>query len=313
MGAKCPKCCGETTLSETPVVWVQSEQWFADHPAGSASSQKNSMLTMDMDANDGSGDGVRYQVWHQIPVDTALSWRDEWVAMRTEELELSGQKVPRSHFEYGAPGSIDQMAQALREYIAWQVDAGWPPEHAVPYTLLAVCGRAAMARALRDKSNDYRASTELVRNVLQDRARQLQKPAPLAYGNLAGQFGLATEDPAWEMLLGSASVVGMSFSTSALAAGYVGPVYFPDEEGFYVGVVRRDKVHYELQDSDIVCFRSEQADERGFHSLIPAAEGTYDLPPLSVVRLEKSEGPGEWTVLGKAVKRRLFTVTVTYS
>jgi len=39
---------------------------------------------------------------------------------------------------------------------------------------------------------------------------------------------------------------------------------------------------------------------------------TYDLPPLATVTLVKVEEPGQWEVLGHRVRRRLYTVSVTY-
>ena len=36
------------------------------------------------------------------------------------------------------------------------------------------------------------------------------------------------------------------------------------------------------------------------------------LPPMATVTLEKIDEPGEWEVMGKRVKRRLYTVSVSY-
>ena len=69
---------------------------------------------------------------------------------------------------------------------------------------------------------------------------------------------------------------------------------------------------YVLQDSDVVCFRSAAADADGYHSLVETAFGSYNMPPLATVTLEKVEQPGEWEVCGLKVQRRLFTVSVSY-
>ena len=87
---------------------------------------------------------------------------------------------------------------------------------------------------------------------------------------------------------------------------------FPDDKGYCVYVSDGGKETYELQDSDVVCFRSAAADADGYHSLIQTSGVTYDMPPLATVTLEKVEEPGEWEVRGHKVQRRLFTVRVSY-
>ena len=88
--------------------------------------------------------------------------------------------------------------------------------------------------------------------------------------------------------------------------------FFPDDKGYYV-CHNTGGVHaFELQDSDVVCFRSAAADKDGYHSLIRTGGAGYQMPPLATVTLEKVEEPGEWEVCGHKVQRRLFTVSVSY-
>eukprot|EP00747_Dinoflagellata_sp_TGD_P223280 gnl/TRDRNA2_/TRDRNA2_94882_c0_seq1.p1 gnl/TRDRNA2_/TRDRNA2_94882_c0~~gnl/TRDRNA2_/TRDRNA2_94882_c0_seq1.p1 ORF type:complete len:338 (-),score=53.46 gnl/TRDRNA2_/TRDRNA2_94882_c0_seq1:44-1057(-) len=243
------------------------------------------------------------------------TWRDEWRAVRTEELRLQGQEfmAKADHFEDNGPGSIKQMTKYLQKYIQWQVDAGWDREQAEAYTLLASCARAALGRALREHDPAYSACQHLVIEAINQRAKRLSVSAPDAYRNMSGMFGLVTEDPVWRTLADSSpSIVGTTFVTSAIVAGYTGLAQFPNEGGFHVGVSRGGNVHYEMQESDIVRFRSALGDKNGYHSLIQAAEGTYDLPPMCVVRLEEVKEAGEWEAYGLKIKRRLFVVSVTY-
>ena len=86
---------------------------------------------------------------------------------------------------------------------------------------------------------------------------------------------------------------------------------FPDDKGYYAYVNTGGKNTDELQDSDVVCFRSAPAAD-GYHSLIQTRADWYSMPPLATVTLEKVEQPGEWEVCGHKVQRRLFTVRVTY-
>ena len=100
--------------------------------------------------------------------------------------------------------------------------------------------------------------------------------------------------------------------------------FFPDDEGIYKGVTVNTggECTYELQDSDIVCFRSAPSDADGYHSLVHTGGDTYEMPPLATVTLEKVQQPGEWEVrvrddddefLSLKVQRRLLTVRVTWN
>ena len=87
---------------------------------------------------------------------------------------------------------------------------------------------------------------------------------------------------------------------------------FPDDKGFCVCVNEGGKTTFELQDSDVVCFRSAPTDADGNHSLVQVGEACYEMPPLATVTLEKVEEPGEWEACGLKVQQRLFTVRATY-
>eukprot|EP00747_Dinoflagellata_sp_TGD_P074678 gnl/TRDRNA2_/TRDRNA2_158418_c1_seq1.p1 gnl/TRDRNA2_/TRDRNA2_158418_c1~~gnl/TRDRNA2_/TRDRNA2_158418_c1_seq1.p1 ORF type:complete len:297 (+),score=47.70 gnl/TRDRNA2_/TRDRNA2_158418_c1_seq1:39-893(+) len=242
-------------------------------------------------------------------------WRDEWRAARTEELSMQGQEFIAKAVELGATGpeSIKHIKKYLQEYIQWQVDQGWDEEQAVAYTLLASCARAALGRALRESDPVYSACQHLVIDALNQRAQALVNSAPDTYRNLSGLFGLVREDPVWQKLADAdPPIVGTTFLTSTIVAGYNGEAQFPNDSGFHVTLSIRGAVQHELQDSDIVCFKSALADESGFHSLIQAAACTYDLPPMSLVRLENVKEAGDWEALGMKIKRRLLIVSVTY-
>ena len=87
------------------------------------------------------------------------------------------------------------------------------------------------------------------------------------------------------------------------------PNNFPDENGFRLYYDGK----YNEVDSDVVCFRGAPADADGLHTLIPWSDvGEFKLPPMATVTLEKIDEPGEWEVMGKRVKRRLYTVSVSY-
>jgi hypothetical protein len=88
------------------------------------------------------------------------------------------------------------------------VDAGWCREDAEACTLLTNDGRPGMARALREGSNVYAASTYTLCDVLTQQARRQEEarqrcggalPVRL-YRNLQGRLGLLADDPNWSVL-----------------------------------------------------------------------------------------------------------------
>ena len=107
--------------------------------------------------------------------------------------------------------------------------------------------------------------------------------------------------------------VGVSFVTNGVVlAAFPNANNFPDDKGFYKAANNDGTLTYQLQDSDIVCFRSAPTAADGYHSLIQTGHSGYSTPPCATVTLEKVEQPGEWEVCGQKVQRRLFTVSVTY-
>ena len=80
-----------------------------------------------------------------------------------------------------------------------------------------------------------------------------------------------------------------------------------------MGVNQGGKDRYELRDSDVVCLRSRGPSPDGAcRSLVQTTQTRYDLPPLSTVTLEEVKEAGEWEANGHRVRRRLFTVAVSY-
>lgn len=112
-----------------------------------------------------------------------------------------------------------------------------------------------------------------------------QVAVPPVYCNLTGKFGLSTLDPSWETLQQPRASVGLSFVIDGLCQADLPDLkVFPDEEGFHVHMDYGDGDVYELQDSDVVCFRGAPPDADGYHSLIPITSfGSHALPPLATV------------------------------
>jgi hypothetical protein len=141
----------------------------------------------------------------------------------------------------------------------------------------------------------------------------MEEAAPLVYRNITGLLGLAVEDPAWEALMQPGASAGFSFLTNnVVMAREPEEQCFVDDKGYRLRVNRGSVISYELQHSDVVCFRSAPTDTDGYHSLIRTREDMYDMPPLATVTLESVQQPGEWEVCGHKVKRRLLTVSVSY-
>ena len=145
--------------------------------------------------------------------------------------------------------------------------------------------KAPLAAAMRDRSDPdpvvrqrsdrYAASTRVVCDVLAQQAKQMTKPAPLVYRNLTGKFGLATEDPAWAALAQPGRRAGLGLVTNGIAQGdeQTRATFPTTRASTSVRMSRRPELVFDLQDSDIVCFRSAAADADGYHSLVQVAWG----------------------------------------
>ena len=65
---------------------------------------------------------------------------------------------------------------------------------------------------------------------------------------------------------------GLGFVTSGVVMASEPTAHnFPDDKGFYKVANTGGKRTLELQDSDVVCFRSAASDADGYHSLINSA------------------------------------------
>ncbi len=180
----------------------------------------------------------------------------------------------------------------------------------------AVRDRSDPDPAVRARSNRYAASTRIVCEALAAQAKQMTKPAPLlSLLSLTGKFApFSPRIRNGTPLMQPEASLGLGLVTNGNAMGETADSgCFPDEKGYYVYVNRGGELTAQLQNSDVVCFRSAPADADGYHSLIRVnGIGTYVMPPLATVTLASVQQPGEWEVCGHKVKRRLFTVSVSY-
>ena len=197
-----------------------------------------------------------------------------------------------------------------------QIGSGWTRDDAEAVTCISSSGLTAISHAVREGSSDFAASTHILCRALV--AHASGEAEPLAWRNLTGKFGLATVDPCWCALLtaggGGASVVGSSFVTSSTTIASDSCASFPpDGRGFCVPLKVDGELQHVLQDSDIVCFRGAPADAMGgIHSLTQTSASLYQAPPGATVTVEKLEESGEWTAYGTRVRRRCFTVSVSF-
>ena len=236
--------------------------------------------------------------------------------------------------------------------IAYLVEQGWPSDNAKVYALLFTC-LDALARALSERDSCYAASTYAISETLFAQryggapemqpgdaatARQVlasmrtsRAPAaaapmrrrsatynqlpPAMYTNLNGLFSLASRDPQWEEIETPDGTGFRGLTSAALVHATFEPQNFT-EEGFMVNTTDPNdptKAVLEVQDSDIVCFRSDKDDELGAHSAILTSDSSGDFPPNTLFRLQGGYEAGEWEAPGGVFPmQRLLVVTATY-
>mmetsp|Transcript_35013 Transcript_35013/g.57941 ORF Transcript_35013/g.57941 Transcript_35013/m.57941 type:complete len:396 (-) Transcript_35013:172-1359(-) len=256
------------------------------------------------------------------------TWQDEWVRMRMEQarlLAISTRNIEAFErhcdamhdqiveaFEVGGQLTIEVEAkQSCSRMIAWKEHRGWGPRAACAGTLLISCGSAALACSLMERSPRYAASLYELHRILDERA-WLGDVAPETFASLHGPFGAATEDASWSVLSADPSP-GLTWRSKGVVLAMVAnQSSFPDGNGFRCPVNERGEVRYELRDSDIVRFISSAPDRSGSHSLVETDLNVFRLPPLALVRLERTENCGEWRANGHLVQRRCYTVSVSY-
>uniref|UniRef100_A0A7S0NVR4 F-box domain-containing protein n=1 Tax=Calcidiscus leptoporus TaxID=127549 RepID=A0A7S0NVR4_9EUKA len=244
-------------------------------------------------------------------------WRDEWAPMCREWYRLLASRDMGTDqmFEANGTESVSQKLLSFAVAIEQKLDAGWDAERAAAVSVIVPCGHIAIAQALHELDGRYAASTHMVIDSLFVRACLAEEPAPPLYAALEGEFGLATNGPEWN-LLQPGCAIGSIFTTTAPVEAIVPDAHTIRVAGYHSSVNTGGVLSYKLAESDIVCILSSRARESGFHSLVqtataaPSAE--YMLPPMATVCLEKIEEPGMWSVRRRKVRRRLYTVSVSY-
>lgn len=251
-----------------------------------------------------------------------VEWESEWPALRFEELRLTHQlakgETETSVLKRDSPLS---WAERNSSMVSWLREvAGWSEEQAIAYTCISLGGQMAIAQALRDGSDRFRASQHLLMSVLSERG--LAELAPPTYRHLSGNFSLSAIDAGWEALLKPDVAPGFSFTTSSLTICSDDPQCF-DSRGYRVRLSTAKKLFYEPQDSDVVCFLASEseitvdtrspAEIRTAHSPVRISSVGWHLPPLATVTLEKICAPGQWTAYGRTIDRRLFMVRIAYT
>lgn len=110
------------------------------------------------------------------------TWREEWTAMRMEQMRIEGSSAgaTRKQCGEGGPESIGAWHRVRKAAVDWKVRAGWSDETAIAYTVLG-CNSAALARSVREQSRTYAASAHLLVRTLAEQAKARADVAPPLY------------------------------------------------------------------------------------------------------------------------------------
>ena len=121
-----------------------------------------------------SGDSAS-RLEHVVGLPPPRSWRDEWTALRLEQMRFEGNSEGATRQACGEGGSqsIERWATNRKEAVAWKLRNGWDEETAKAYTLITSNG-AALARGVRERVPAYAASTHLVVGALASSVRRME-------------------------------------------------------------------------------------------------------------------------------------------
>ena len=222
-------------------------------------------------------------------------------------------------------------------WVKHKVAIGWAERDAQVLAGLADL-HGPLGAAFRERSARFAASSHALLDATFAAAMRPERaltsaPARL-FANLQGEDGLENLEAIWRPEALLALGIGGSFRTTCLVdAKAPRRCNFRTDDGWYAYIGREafeGDDAFELQDSDLVCFRASPDGVGGFRSLIhepraDAEDDIYLLPPLATVCLERIDGEGEWQVeligdddddstTGESrwPRRRLFTVRVEF-
>jgi hypothetical protein len=262
-------------------------------------------------------------------------WRQEWKAMKISAAKLSFMTGGRewkaeyeADFDDGGVLSLEREIELSRPQclLAPELHGCWDEEAALYVTSIAggeesliLCEafeqRTAVFAALLHAELSAYSSAACVA------AAQSYVPPPLYVTLTGAEDSLMSYNFAWCALPELA--IGAEFRANA-SAGMPTANTFPDEQGMFFGEVKETgpedddfEVEWTLVDSDIVRFVSRPADCRGYHAFVQDMNDDNDdvgwsVPHDSVMRLEAISEAGAWTVRGLLVRRRLYTVSVSF-
>ena len=273
------------------------------------------------------------------------NWRRELVELHLKAEALASptyfddpafQDDRRYEYEHGLL-SYNKQLEGGEEAIQYCVDCGgWTREGAIFIDMLGG-GDSAITWSIhpdrlskRDKQR-FAATIHMLFDVIFVAAWQAPTVCELVYASLCNdsQTGLTHVDEVYmpeELLalgVGNSVVVAGGWGSPACADN------FRDEHGIWTYDPTPDSpdgfndADYHALDADIIAFRCRPPDRFGFHAPVrhprpPMTSAGYPcideylLPPHTTITLEHVAQPGEWVVRGLRVKRRLFTVSVTF-
>lgn len=261
-------------------------------------------------------------------------WQQEWCAMRMEQLRHEGNTEKANRTNCGAAGveGIEAWSEKRGASIAWKGANGWDADHAVAYTLLTGCNRAALARSVCEKSAQYAASLHLISRSLGSIVVH-GEPAPDTFCHLLGFNGLATNDATWSVLLKAGAAEGLRFVITSPAMARDDPCCFPLNDrstmtcrGFHdkhiAGAGGEDtQYRYVLMKAPVVRFVSSASSAEApgappSHHTLVQVDGVgnrWEVPALATVTLVSIDSPGTWGAFkAERVMRTRYTVTVSW-
>ena len=274
------------------------------------------------------------------------SWRDEYVPlMLAAERAFSPGEFPAPPTDLYGPGgdlSIDVMCAADADDMTAVVQAGFSADDAaVLSTLGGTAPSTILVRAFLQRSTEFAAITHRLSDLYFRAALRAWNAGvthgrvyqPLGTGPptdaLDSQVGLIAFDPAWGRL--TTASVGDRIEIVGTGCAYEPiEVVFQDDAGIYTeSASLTDPAEGEaissswnLEDSDVVCFLPSRPADRGGHYMLvhepadpkssAAADCLWGLHGPFIVTLEAISEPGEWQVRGLRVRRRLYSVSVSF-
>lgn len=236
------------------------------------------------------------------------TWQDEWASLNVEAARLNGWDTDMAAREAGPGGkfSFETKLATYQNQIDFKRSQGWSQADAEAHVALSGVCTAAISAGLKDRSRRFAASTHaLCGSLARACALAHHDVPPTVYAPIHGFNGLANQvDSRFETIatpdqhgFRGFTCHGEAFAYDSISEMFPGDGQPPLERRMVHGVLSYTPLPADCPSHDVIAFVSRGADDAGLHAAVKTtAEGSFRLPPNTLVMLKRFRPAGTWVL-----------------